>query len=243
MGGGWGAGESWAVGRIVSRGRGARLLLGTVLAKRSPPARLASVHPLPRARPTDAALAGAAMAGEPAAAGIVWERFSPLVRGLIRRSLGPEGDVEDHVQDVFLRFFEQVGELRDPAAVRSFLVGITVRVLRGELRRRRVRRWLRLTDAGEMPDAPAPPGDDDAREALRRLYRLLDGIEDDARLAFALRFVEGLELTEVAASLGASLATTKRRLAKVSARVLAAAKNDPVLVGYLALAPGESDAS
>jgi RNA polymerase sigma-70 factor, ECF subfamily len=201
------------------------------------------VHPLPRARPTDAALANAAIAGEPAAAGLIWERFSPLVRGLVRRSLGPDRDVEDHVQDVFLRFFEQVDELRDPAAVRSFLVGITVRVLRSELRRRRLRRWLHLTDAGELPDAPAPPEDEDAREALKRLYHLLDGMDDEARIAFVLRFVQGLELTEVAASLGASLATTKRRLAKVSARVLAAARRDPILAGYLALARGEPDAS
>ena len=227
----------------MSRGDPSRLLLGLVLAKPSSPVRLASVHPLPRARPTDASLATAAIAGEPAAAGLLWERFSPLVRGLIRRSLGPDRDVEDHVQEVFLRFFEQIGELRDPAAVRSFLVGITVRVLRTELRRRRLRRWLHLTDAGELPDTPAPPGDDDAREALKRLYRVLDDIDDKARLAFVLRFIQGLELTEVAASLGASLATTKRRLAKVSARVLAAARRDPLLAGYLALAPGDSDAS
>ena len=226
----------------MSRGDPSRLLLGLVLAKPSSPVRLASVHPLPRARPTDASLATAAIAGEPAAAGLLWERFSPLVRGLIRRSLGPDRDVEDHVQEVFLRLFEQIGELREPAALRSFVVGITVRVLRSELRRRRVRRWLRLADEGELPDGAAPPRDDAAREALRRLYGILDGIDDEARLSFALRFIEGLELTEVAAALGASLATTKRRLAKVTARVLAAARHDPVLVSYVAHVEGGSDA-
>ncbi len=192
------------------------------------------MHELPRARPTDAALAHAAAAGQPGAAEMVWDRFAPLVRGLARRSLGPDRDVDDHVQEVFLRLFDQLGDLRDPAALRSFVVGITVRVLRSELRRRRLRRWLRLTEGGELPEGAAPPRDEVAREALRRLYRILDGIDDEARLAFALRHIEGLELAEVAAALGASLATTKRRLAKVMARVLAAARHDPALSSYLA---------
>lgn len=208
-----------------------------VLVKPSP--RLASVHPLPRAaepsrrHADDAALARAAMEGQAGAAGLVWSRFSQLVRGLLRRSLGPQHDVEDHVQEVFLRFFGQLHELRDPAAVRSWLVGITVRVSRSELRRRRIRRWLHLTDDGELPDAPAPPRDEAAREALSRLYAILDRIDDEARLAFVLRHIEGLELTEVAAALGTSLATTKRRLAKVSARVLAQVERDPILADYV----------
>ena len=192
------------------------------------------MHELPRTRLTDAALALAAAAGQPGAAEMVWDRFAPLVRGLARRSLGPDREVDDHVQEVFLRLFAELDALRDPAALRSFVVGITVRVLRSELRRRRLRRWLRLTEAGELPDNAAPPRDEAAREALRRLYRILDGIDDDARLAFALRFIEGLELADVAAALGASLATTKRRLAKVTARVFAAARNDAVLSAYLA---------
>jgi RNA polymerase sigma-70 factor (ECF subfamily) len=216
-----------------------------VLAKPSP--QLASVHPLPRPaesarRHTDeAALARAAMEGESAAATLLWSRFSQLVRGLLRRSLGPQRDVEDHVQEVFLRFFGQLRRLRDPAAVRSFLVGITVRVSRSELRRRRIRRWLSLTDDGELPDAPAPARDEAAREALARLYRVLDGVDDEGRLAFVLRHIEGLELTEVAAALGISLATTKRRLARVTARVFAQVERDPILVTYLIQSPRESD--
>src|SRR5262245_26767331 len=115
---------------------------------RSAGPRLASVHRLPVEAPAsrlaqadDAELARAAAAGHSAAPGLVWDRFSSLVRGLLRQSLGPQNDVEDQVQEVFLRFFQQVDTLRDPSALRSFLVGITIRVAGTELRRRRVRRW------------------------------------------------------------------------------------------------------
>jgi hypothetical protein len=50
---------------------------------------------------------------------------------------------------------------------------------------------------------------------------------------FTLRRIEGLELNEVAAALGMSLATTKRHLAKVTARVHALAMRDPLLSEYL----------
>jgi RNA polymerase sigma-70 factor, ECF subfamily len=195
--------------------------------------RLASVHRLPLAGADDSALARAAAEGHPAAAPAMWDRFSPLVRGLLRRSLGPHNDVEDQVQDVFLRFFKNIDTLRDPNALRSFLVGITVRVAASELRRRRVRRWLRITDTGALPDIEAPPGDADAREAVARLYQTLDRLDDEGRLAIVLRHIEGLELLDVAAALDLSLATTKRRLAKATARLHAMLERDPALAGYL----------
>jgi RNA polymerase sigma-70 factor (ECF subfamily) len=104
--------------------------------------------------------------------------------------------------------------------------------MRHELRRRWVRRWVRLsgkTDAAEM-EVVTP--DTDAREALARFYKILDRVNATDRSAFVLRFMEGLELTEVAAALKLSLATTKRRLARVWARVLLLVERDPVLVHY-----------
>lgn len=198
------------------------------------PRRLASVHHLPLAGMDDAALARAVVAGDEAAASAVWDRYAPMVRRVLRRSLDPYEDVEDLVQEVFLRFFKRIGELRDPAALRSFLFGIALHVAGTALRRRRVRRWLRLTPTGVLPDLPdagGAPGDP-AREAVRRLYAILDRLDDAGRLTFVLRYVEGLELTEVAEALDVSLATTKRRLAKVTARVVAMIERDPLLPEY-----------
>ena len=102
------------------------------------------------------------------------------------------------------------------------------------LRKRRVRRWLHLTPTGVLPDVAAAgiEGADRAREALRRLYAILDQLDDAGRLTFVLRHIEGIELTEVADALGVSLATAKRRLAKVTARVLAMVERDPLLPEY-----------
>ncbi|WP_437710984.1 sigma-70 family RNA polymerase sigma factor [Sorangium sp. So ce448] len=195
--------------------------------------RLTLVRPSPLAGLDDAGLARAAAEGQPGAAGAVWDRYGAVVHGLLRRVLGPGGDVEDHAQETFLQFFREVKNLRDPAALRPFLLGIAVRVARSALRRRRLRRWFSLTDSGALPDEPAEGVDEGAREAVARLYALLDRLDDRARLLFVLRHIEGLELAETAQASGMSLATAKRHLAKVTARVHAMAERDPLLAAYV----------
>ncbi|WP_437746237.1 sigma-70 family RNA polymerase sigma factor [Sorangium sp. So ce302] len=196
---------------------------------------------LPLTATDDEALARAAAQGHPGAAPILWQRFAPLVRRILTRTLGPGDEVDDHVQDTFLRFFRVAKDLRDPSLLSSFIVGIAVRVARAELRRRRVRRWLQLSPSGELPDMGGAQQDPQGRAALTRLYRILDQVDDRSRALFVLRFIEGLELTEIAAALGCSLATTKRHLARASHRILTAAERDPALSAYLTKAPQDLD--
>jgi RNA polymerase sigma-70 factor, ECF subfamily len=67
------------------------------------------------------------------------------------------------------------------------------------------------------------------------VYRVLDALDTDQRIAFALRFVAGMELTEVAASCGVSLATIKRRLSRAQINFAALAKREPALAEWLKL--------
>lgn len=185
----------------------------------------------PLAGADDADLVRGVRAGRKEAILVVWDRYSPLVRGVLRRSLGPGQDVEDLVQEVFLGFFRNVGDLEDPGALRSFLVSIATRTAISEIRKRKVRSFLRLTDDGEVPDRAGP--EDEGREALRQLYKLLDGCAASDRMAFVLRHIEGLPLEAVAKALDVSLATAKRKLAHVNERIVALAKRDPLLSEYV----------
>jgi RNA polymerase sigma-70 factor (ECF subfamily) len=186
----------------------------------------------------DAALVRAVLAGDPTAPGRLWDRHASLVRRILRRVLGPV-DVEDAMQDAFLRLFRDLDSLRDPSALRSFLIGIALHVAKSGLRRRRARRWLLLSDDGVVvePEALAPDGRYESRAAVLRLYRLLDRMSDERRAVFVLRYVEGLELAELSQVLGCSLATTKRRVADAAARVCALAAGDPLLAPYLQVQP------
>jgi RNA polymerase sigma-70 factor (ECF subfamily) len=179
--------------------------------------------------PTDAELATLARAKDPRAATLVWDRYAGLVRGVLHRTLGPGHDVEDLLQDVFIGFFRNVGALRDVSSLRPFLVGIALRTARTALRKKRVRRWLRLSNDGALPEVASTHADARTRETVRRLYAVLDELDDRERLAFVLRHAEGHELTETAELLGVSLATVKRVLARAEAHVTARAREDDLL--------------
>jgi RNA polymerase sigma-70 factor (ECF subfamily) len=170
---------------------------------------------------------------DPRAAYVAWRRFAPLVTRTVRRLMGPGGDEDDLSQEVFLRFFHNVSKLRTPTAVRSFLIGISIRVVRHEVRRRWLRRWLRLTDHGALPDTAGPGTDPEAHQVVRRYYQILDKVGAEARSLFVTRQIEGLGLAEVAALHGLSLSTTQRKLARVSQRIALLVRRDPVLADYL----------
>jgi RNA polymerase sigma-70 factor (ECF subfamily) len=180
----------------------------------------------------DEDLARGACAGDSRAAIAIWRRYGMQVRSKLLRWIGAH-DLDDHVQEVFSRLFEQLPRLRQPSALRSFLIGITLRVACTELRRRR--RWrLRLTATGELPDLPEHGRDDGtAREALSRFQDILGRLAPRTRRVFVLRYVEKLELVDVAAAMDISLATAKRHLSRASMRVFAMAEREPALVDYM----------
>jgi RNA polymerase sigma-70 factor, ECF subfamily len=177
----------------------------------------------------DGDLARALIAGDPGAAEIAWERYAPLVHRIVSRALGPEAEVEDVTQEIFYRLFTRVRSLRKPEALRSFVVSFALRIVKWELRRRRARRWLTLSETGELPDNQLLFVTADSRYALRRLYRLLDQLPTRDRLVLVLRHVEGMTLEEIAEALTISLATVKRSLRYAAARLSALVDSDVAL--------------
>ena len=186
----------------------------------------------------DATLWRALCNGEPNAQRVAWDRFLPMVRGIVRRSLGPEFDAEGVVQEVFITLFQKITSLREPAALRGFVMSITVltvrTTLRTEIRRRRLRRWLGVQQDSEPKSLRLVPEDLDSRHALERFYEILDKINQRDRMAFVLRFVEGLGVAEVAQALDVSVPTVRRCFTRAWERFTLLAGRDPFLADYVA---------
>jgi RNA polymerase sigma-70 factor (ECF subfamily) len=180
----------------------------------------------------DADLVRAFSGGENWAARAIWNRHAPMVYRLLERALGPNGEVEDLTQDVFLRAFAALPSLRDVEALRSFIYSVALRTLKWELRRRRVRRILRLSNTGQLPDLPVRGVDSEARQLLARFYGLLEQLRVNDRAAFVLRHMEGLTLEEIADRMGVSLATVKRWVSRASQDVSALVDGDRELSAY-----------
>ncbi len=187
-------------------------------------------------RTSDAEMVRALRAGEAWAPRAIWDRYSEKVHRFLSRALGrPSVEVEDLTQEVFLRLFARAHIIREPGALREFAMSVAVRVLKWELRRRWVRRRVRLSETGELPEqVGGGDADEEAREALRRCYRILDKLGTRERTAFALRYFEEMTMEEVAERMEISLSTAKRLMTRSTTEVAAAIAVDADLSNFFA---------
>lgn len=148
-----------------------------------------------------------------------FRRNARYVAGIAYRLLGTNEDVDDVVQDVFLSAVHGLARLRDPGAIRGWLATVTVRLCRRRLRLRRLRVWIHLDDAHDYAELAVPGTPAEDRVFLARVYRTLDAVPADQRIAWILRHVNGDDLETVARVCGCSLATAKRRIAAAHAAV------------------------
>jgi RNA polymerase sigma-70 factor (ECF subfamily) len=151
----------------------------------------------------------------------VYRRYSPYVARVALRLLGRAADVEDLVQDVFVAATRGIRGLRDAEAIRGWLAVITVRMVRRKLRLRRAQQFFGWgpeldVEIGDASEALAYRGASGAdRAVLSAVYRVLAEMPSDDRVAWALHQIEGETLESVARLCRCSLATAKRRIARV----------------------------
>jgi RNA polymerase sigma-70 factor (ECF subfamily) len=186
-------------------------------------------------------LAHTLLRGEREAAGELWDHFSPLVRALLIRAVGPEPDIEDAMQEIFLRVFHKGKSLRDPALLRSYVVAVTVHYIRSEFRKRA--RHSQQLQRGQRASTGGAVGNPAAPLAIRALYRALERLPAEERLAFVLRFFEAADIVEGAALARVSVATFKRRLLAAKKRLWTLTGEDPVLAPYLSSGDGHDGVS
>jgi RNA polymerase sigma-70 factor, ECF subfamily len=181
--------------------------------------------------PDDDEIVRGIKAGEPWASRLLVERYGPIVERILRRALGLERHTElaDVVHEVFVEALSSAARLRDSAALLAWLKRICVHTAFRTMRRRRARAWLTFAEPTALPPLASHDVDYEGRDACRRLYRVLARLPAKEQLVFSLRYLEGMELTELADACDASLSTIKRRLLAAEARFVKLGSQDPVL--------------
>lgn len=180
----------------------------------------------------DQSFVGALQQGHVAAAAELFDRYQADVNRIVWRVLGADSEHDDLVQDVFAKALKSVGQLRDPGALRGWLMSLAVKTVRSELRRRRYRRFLPFADA-LAPEGLSTSDDHEGQATVARTYAVLDKLPADERIVFVLRFIDGKALEEVASVCACSLATVKRRLQQAQSRFLKLAAREPLLAERL----------
>ncbi len=139
----------------------------------------------------DAGLVEAARGGDRAAFERLYERYAGMVHGILLARL-PREEVEDLVQDVFLRVYSKLRSLRDPVAFGGWLASIA--------RNRANDFHRRAQETEELPEelAAVAPASGEAAAILG----LIRTLPEAYRETLVLRLVEGMTGPEIARRTG-----------------------------------------
>jgi len=126
------------------------------------------------------------------------------------------GDIEDLLQDVYIRVFEAARE-QIPDRPRAFVFTTARNLLIDRVRREQIIPIEAVSDLDALNvemDAPGPERSAMARDELRRVQAALDYLPPRCRQAVVLRQVEGLSRKEIANRMGIGEETVKEYLAE-----------------------------
>src|SRR5690606_17297886 len=103
----------------------------------------------------------------------------------------------------------------------AWLASIVVNTVSKRLRRRRLleRLGIRSSEPCDPDQVISPVAPAETATELKVVYRLLERLPTEQRVALVLRRVEGLEIAQIAEHMGISVSTVKRRLTAAEARL------------------------
>lgn len=172
-----------------------------------------------------------ARSGDPAAFNEVVAAYKRRIFGTVSRLIGRPEDVEDVAQEVFLRLYYSLDQLRSPEVFEPWLYRLTVNAALDYLRKRRKRRLeSRVSDLSEqavmLADASAGTKvqvDDLHRAKVREFVdSLLSEVSEEDRALLTLKEVEGLSLKDLEKVYHVNENALKVRLFRARQRVLKA---------------------
>jgi RNA polymerase sigma-70 factor (ECF subfamily) len=151
------------------------------------------------------------------------EEWMRLYRGRVFRYIlfatRDEDVAESLTQDCFLRAHTAQSSFRGECAMSTWLMRIAVNLVRDHQRNMKLRFWKRaaMLDASEMSDRlPDMKSSTEhrliARERVATVWRAVETLSERQRNIFLLRFVEELELPEIAEAMQLNLNTVKSHL-------------------------------
>jgi RNA polymerase sigma factor (sigma-70 family) len=160
-----------------------------------------------------------AQSGDGSAQEAIVKQFSGMVFRLISRFFRSREDVEDLAQDVFLKVFTRIDQVRPDENFSGWLARVTVNTCYDELRKMRRRRTAMETYGPQPFHEPsvAPPEAD----AYGKARTALQSLDPKLRIPLILKEVEELSVEEIARTMGLTQTNVKVRLFRARKKLAA----------------------
>ena len=176
--------------------------------------------------PTDAELIAKVLRGDAASFEPLVKKYSPRIFGTARRYARREDEVQDIVQEIWMKAFQKLGSFRGDAPFEHWLMRLAVRTCYDFLRAHQRNRESSFTDLTEPEDdwlerfAADPAGaPEDSAAAKQLIDRALEQLSPPARMVITLLEIEDRPVKEIAQLTGWSVPLVKVRAFRARAEL------------------------
>ena len=147
--------------------------------------------------------------------------YRPRILRFLLSSLTDRDAAESLTQECFMKAWSARHQFRGDSSLSTWLTRIAVNLMRDHLRSRSLRFWqktrgtsLDVMDISDwVPDGRGTPESlAVARDRVAAVWEAVRDLSAQQRTVFVLRFVEELELDEIAVTIGMNLSTVKSHL-------------------------------
>src|SRR6266568_3764694 len=174
----------------------------------------------------EAGLIAAVLKGDPASFEPLVQKYSPRIFATARRYARRESEVEDIVQEIWLKAFHKLSSFRGDAPFEHWLMRLAVRTCFDFLRGHQRNREATFTDLTQPEDdwlerfAAAPDSTSEHADAAKQLInRVLEQLSPPARLVITLLEIEERSVKEIAHLTGWSVTLVKVRAFRARAEM------------------------
>jgi RNA polymerase sigma factor (sigma-70 family) len=151
--------------------------------------------------------------------GLLVARFQDMAFGCAYATLGDAALAEDAAQEAFLAAWQCLPQLREPAAFPGWLKRLVLSRCNRLTRRLSVTTVPLRDEAGRLPLVPGPEAHVEREERARLVRAAIAALPESERMVTVLFYINAYSRNEVAAFLGLSPVSVKKRLASARARL------------------------
>ncbi len=170
----------------------------------------------------DAELVQATIAGDRNAYGVLYDRYAPLVRAVCHDCTRNVPDAQDLAQDVFLRAYTRLSQLRKPESFGPWVVGMA-RLRCSEWQRARIRHCDRQARLDSSHPVDTGASEDEGEE----LRRTIADLPERERLALHIFYTLGRSADDACRTMGMSRSGFYRALDRARRRLRASLDREP----------------
>jgi RNA polymerase sigma-70 factor (ECF subfamily) len=183
----------------------------------------------------------ASQAGDEAAFRSLYLAHRSEVHRIVYRLLGPNADVEDVLQEVFIQVHRSIGNFRGQSKFSTWLHRVAVNVALQHLRRKRSTVVSRCDDrveerADEDGSHTSPTESMETQERLKAVYRALDQISPKKRAVLVMHDMQGMSAQKISEVVGSPVFTVRTRLFYARKEFYRRIVGDPAFAGDISLA-------